>query len=686
VTVSTTTELRKVQSAGNAIDAREFRLLLRQMSQAFRDSQGGGLLERCEEISKLLFCKVFDERQPAPPPFPTPFAELLAETDEDIFNRAAHLYAAAIKSYPKTFAAGQRSLSDDRPAVVKVIRLLRQVNLSATPLDVKGVAYEEILRNTLDKTENQQYFTPRVIINFVAAFVDCKPGMIVCDPACGSGGFLVAPIAEFQRRGGHAEDLSLLGLEIDRRMAWLAQMNLLLHGAEEGIIHCIPNGGSLAFNAVTAGLLPDDGLDLILTNPPFGSDYSDRSELAHYETGRGRTSRRRGVLFVERSIRALRPGGRLAIVIEDSLLNSHSNADIRAYVFRHTDIEAVISLPDVAFMPYSTAKTSILLLRKKERPATSDTQGHVFMAEALNLGRKPNGDPLYADERDENGRPLLLSDLPTIAARWGRWLGEGRPLSPPAPPVFICSREKLMEAAKTADNRLDILFYHPARDQAERALQRSTHPVVKLASLVTERNVSLVPSRVMPDDVFRYIGLAGITAFTGEYTVSEVPGYRLKSAVRQFRGGDILFSKLRPELRKYCYVTREEDDGFVSSECYVLTPKEPPGPDQLPLCGHDEPKHTLPEYLSYILRSDLVYGQLVYQITGLGRPRVSKAAIMNLKIPVPPLHEQKRLLGIFTAARRIYLDLTKQGQLAQREAQRRLREAYDTVTGALCPG
>src|SRR5690606_34907868 len=105
--------------------------------------------------------------------------------------------------------------------------------------------------------------------------------------------------------------------------------------------------------------------NLILTNPPFGSDLTDRRALAGFRTGRGRNSRRRGVLFVERCIDLLAPDGRLVIVVDDSVLNSSSNRDLRQIIRQETVVEAVISLPDVTFMPYSTAKCSILVLRKR---------------------------------------------------------------------------------------------------------------------------------------------------------------------------------------------------------------------------------------------------------------------------------------------------------------------------------
>src|SRR5207244_3168762 len=96
--------------------------------------------------------------------------------------------------------------------------------------------------------------------------------------------------------------------------------------------------------------------------------------------------------------------------------NLPTNTDVRSMIRSRAIIDAIISLPDVTFMPYSTAKSSILFLHKK---CEGEVQGSVFMAEAENVGRKPNGDPLYADKRGENGHRVLQNDLPRIAAAYG---------------------------------------------------------------------------------------------------------------------------------------------------------------------------------------------------------------------------------------------------------------------------
>ena len=687
--------LFSLNESTDKLDIRKLRLLIRQMSQAFRDSMGGGLLERFEEISKLLYCKFYDERQAQISDNYKPrFYCKQNESYDETYERITALYQQAMMLLPEIFTNGHRSLSSDKKAIVKVVEILQDINLSDIPIDVKGTVYEDLIKNTFEKSDNQQFFTPRPVVEFMVQFVKPNVGQKICDPACGSGGFLIEAskfISQQILSRSTTNELvkylsnNVIGLEIDRRMAWIAQMNLIMHGDGQGNIHHLSDGGALVFSHHLDTLIHPNSLDLILTNPPFGSDFSDISSLPSYQLGRGKSSRRRGILFIERCIDWLKPNGCLGIIIEDSVLNGSSNKDVRHFILQNCIIEAVISLPDVTFMPYATAKTSILFLRKR---SNQGIQNSIFMAEVENVGRKPNGDPLYADQRDQNGHYLLLNDLPEVVMAWQVYKTKGeKAITHLSPKIFICPSNRLNDPK--SDMRLDVQFHHPSRMIAEETLKRSIYPTPKLAELVTLRNVTAIPEKQDPDEVWRYIGLANITAETGEYVVSEILGSQIKSTVRLFRPGDILFSKLRPELRKVVLVREDEDEGYVSSECLVFCN---PGNGLYDSIlskqvqrENSEGWQVISEYLAFILRSDIVFGQLVYQITGIGRPRVSKSAILNLKIPLPPLSIQREIVAAYRMAWGHYLECRRRSEAALREGDIALRGAYNHTSTLLCP-
>lgn len=681
-------------------DTRTLRLLVRQMSKAFRDSMGGGLLERFEEISKVLYCKLYDERQcKTNDNYTKQFYFSFDTPVNETYQRIATLYEKAVSLLPNIFTNSQRKLSSDQKAIVRIVELLHPVSLSNIPADIKGTVYEELVRNTFEKSDNQQFFTPRQVAEFMVRFTNPQLDQTLCDPACGSGGFLIEASKHIGRvlfsQGEEefsanriAQYLSnhIIGLEIDRRMAWVAQMNLIMHGDGDGNIYHLDGNGSLGFSDNLNRLVKPNALDIILTNPPFGSDLSDKTDLSKYQLGEGKTSRRRGILFIEQCIRWLKPGGRLGIIIEDSVLNGASNEDVRRFVLQHCVVEAVISLPNVTFMPYSSSKTSILFLRKKND--NREAQPHIFMATVEQIGRKQNGDPLYTGQRCKDGSRQLLSELPDVVNAWQTYTISGvQSITHLSPKIFVCPPERFTAGI---GERLDVQFHHPSRATAESTLNRSIYPTPKLAELIVVRNGMVIPSTQDPDEIWQYIGLANIVAATGEYSVSNVLGRQLKSGVRRFHPRDILFSKLRPELRKCVLVRDDEDDGYASSECLVFRTLEDAFDDPL-LKDIASKKKSLQqyqvdrEYLSFILRSDIVFGQLVYQITGSGRPRVNQSAILGLRIPLPPLPVQLEIVAAYKMAWKHHLECRTRSETALREGQEALEAAYHNANDRLCP-
>ena len=144
---------------------------------------------------------------------------------------------------------------------MRILEILQNVTLSDIPADVKGTVYEELIRNTFEKSDNQQFFTPHPVVEFMVRFINPQPDQTICDPACGSGGFLIEASKHINKvlRKRTQENLSvdsltqylsnhIIGLEIDKRMAWVAQMNLIMHSNGHGNVKHLGDGGSLAFS------------------------------------------------------------------------------------------------------------------------------------------------------------------------------------------------------------------------------------------------------------------------------------------------------------------------------------------------------------------------------------------------------------------------------------------------------
>jgi type I restriction enzyme M protein len=618
------------------LDARGLRFVVRQLSKAYRDSKGGNLLDRFEEISKIIFTKLYVEKLDDASKR-TSFNVSESESPEAVFERINSLYAEAQGLLHND---RKESLKNDYQAVLTCSKILSKYELNKVPTDVKGFIYEELIKNTFDKTENQQFFTPRTVVQFMVAISINKDIRSVLDPACGSGGFLISALPYIHK------DTQVIGLEIDPMMAWISQMNLVMNGASFANVLTLEGSGSLSHTKELENAVPNKSIDLVITNPPFGSDFSDVQELQQFVLGKGKKNRRRGVLFIERCLDWLKPGGHLCVVIDDGVLNGDGNDDVRRLISREAVIEAVISLPESAFMPYATVKSSILLLRKKK--SKKDVQGSVFMATAKNVGRKPNGDPFYSTEKDSKGEPLLINDLPKILNLWNSFKRKGQMDSDDD--AFISNISEHQESS-----RIDLPYYHPMRFAAQKALATAKYKTYRLGDLVSVRNVSAVPALQDPDEKWRFIGLADISSKTGQYSVQEMLGSQLKSSVKLFKPGDILFSKMRPELQKCCYILPGEDEGYTSAENIVLTSDA----NQLELSN--KPK-VLGEYLALILRSELGLGQILHQITGVGRPRIGIKTLLSIQIPLPPIADQTRIIAKHNEAWEKHLAMKMKGE------------------------
>ncbi|MCW8995424.1 MAG: restriction endonuclease subunit S, partial [Psychromonas sp.] len=156
---------------------------------------------------------------------------------------------------------------------------------------------------------------------------------------------------------------------------------------------------------------------------------------------------------------------------------------------------------------------------------------------------------------------------------------------------------------------------------------------------------------------------------TGEYDVTEVFGNQIKSSVGLFKKGDIVFSKLRPELRKV-FVSIDEEDAYVSSECFVFRNISQ---DILNF-----------DYLAFILRSDIVYGQIVYQISGTGRPRIGYNTILNLRIPLPPIDIQNTIVEDQKIARKTFLKHIENSNTELAKANNAIEIAKVQVMNTIC--
>ena len=614
------------------LNAGELRRLVRQLHRCLRDIEGNSnLIERFDELTKIVYLRLAGAVHPENKELVNMFNESKALSRDSLsLIRSSYTRSQEQLGFCRLSRFSQMHVCDE--ALQKMINILNTYDLSSASLDLKGLCYEEIVKNTFEKGDNQQFFTPRHIAEFMIRFFGpyIRGARRICDPACGTGGFLI----EAHRYSlAHSIELNaeLLGLEVDPRLAWITTINLNVHGVSKGKSICLEGAGSLGTKANTYF----SEIDLIFTNPPFGSDLSGDDNLFSFALGHGRASRRRGVLFIERCIDLLSPGGYMGIIIDDGVLNSPSNADARELILNNCFLHAVVSLPDTAFMPYATVKSSILFLQKKPE-SLSPNQSHrkpTFFAQANRVGRKPNGDTLMRINT-ETGKSELDTDLPSILSAWHS--------SEDIEQAFRINLPSTDDPRfRMSGFRIDLPYHHPSRHKATEALAMSPYPTTTIGELCDVRNEAVLPCKDLEDEDIYYVGLANIESMSGKCKPSLTSANSIKSSVKRFTSGDLLFSKLRPELRKICLIVDFCDEGYASAECLVLTPKK------------DIHNAMIPSLLSILLRSDLVFGQIIHQIVGIGRPRLNKASVLGIRIPIPPLSIQLKLLEEYASGNQL---------------------------------
>ena len=355
--------------------------------------QGGKLAptEAFDELSKILFVKIRDEKKPRLKGEPYDFQIKTQERPKSVANRINGLYQEAKAQAPEIFT---EDIKVDESRLFSVVNHLQGINLHKTDLDVKGLAFEQFLGSYF-KGDMGQYFTPREIVEFMVKMVRLDHEDLILDPASGSGGFLLHAMDYIRKRAsefyteGTLEyhtywhdfaEKRLFGIEVNDSIARVAKMNMILH--DDGHGNVIGNDALEHFDKLDHQHrgFQKERFDIILTNPPFGAvvKKEEKPYLDNYQLGRRKTQKTE-ILFLERCFDFLKwKTGKLAIILPDGILNNSSLQYVRDYIEQRFQILAVVSLPQIAFSHYGAGvKPSILFLRKFSEAEYSSYQASI---------------------------------------------------------------------------------------------------------------------------------------------------------------------------------------------------------------------------------------------------------------------------------------------------------------------
>ena len=303
--------------------------------------------------------------------------------------------------------------------------------IDAVPMedrDTKGDLYEYMLGKIATAGQNGQFRTPRHIIQLMVELTAPTPKDVICDPACGTGGFLVAAGEYLRARHPeilgdpklkkHFHEQAFHGFDFDNTMLRIGSMNLLLHGVENPDIRY---RDSLAEDH--AG--EEEKYTIVLANPPFAGslDYETCAKDLQQIVKTKKTE----LLFLALFLRLLKPGGRAAVIVPDGVLFGSSNAHrtLRQMLVEDQKLDAVISLPGGVFKPYAGVSTAILLFTKTNSGGTDQVWFYDVDADGMSLDDKRT-ELLPAEKLGPVPAVALSSadhaknNLPDILARWAK--------------------------------------------------------------------------------------------------------------------------------------------------------------------------------------------------------------------------------------------------------------------------
>jgi len=386
---------------------------------------GGGQLnpsEAFDELDKLIFCKIWDEKKDRKEGQPYDFQIITVDASEiknfeklgedelkksiqeeenkRLFNRVKELYEEGRKKDPEVFRDNIR-LTPEK--VRTVVEYLQDINIGETDLDAKGRAFETFM-NSFFRGNFGQFFTPREIVKFIVDVLPINHKSVVLDTSCGSGGFLLyvlnkvrqqadewypnykTDIKQSQKHFNFWHDFAeknLYGIEINEQISRAAKMNMIIH--DDGHTNVITSDGLLPPEEIQKNTenkgFKCNHFDFIITNPPFGSivRQTEKAYLKEYKLGKKeedwlavksapetiRENQSTEVLFIEQCYNFLKAGGYLAIVIPDGILTNSSLQYVRDHIEEIFRIIAVVSMPQTAFAANGAGvKSSILFLKK----------------------------------------------------------------------------------------------------------------------------------------------------------------------------------------------------------------------------------------------------------------------------------------------------------------------------------
>jgi type I restriction enzyme M protein len=607
-----------------------------------------------EEIVKILFVKFHDEQREKKSFYISDSESLEIDSGKNqssFISRIRQLFEETKQKYDSYFDS-KDSLKLSSQSLAFVVKKFQVIDFKSSKNDTNGLAFQKFLGRHA-KGGRGQFFTPDPIIDFCVEIINPKPNEKIIDPACGTGGFLFSSLRYIKENYKNVDiqnyvQNNIFGIEINARISQIAKIKFL--------IECNADPNILCDNALNdidklnlkynhqVGLSNLEGFfDVILTNPPFGTQgkITNSKLLAKYELGykwnkygkdyikscnvlNGQVPE---ILFVERCLHLLRPGGRIGIVLPNGHFENSSLEYLRIYIKDKANILGVVFLPQETFIPYGTGvKASLLFLQKKNGEEINNKQ--VFFGKITKTGYagNKNGTPIYKKNKYGNvlnnkGKKIIDEDFTEVLNDYKQFLKT----------FNINSKKSFSISSDQLNSRFDYNYHSPEnRMLIENLIKIEAVRLCEIADIVKEKS-----NRLKHNEIVEYIELSNIYTKSFEIINSTtLPTNDLPSrASYEIKTGDIITAVAGNSIgtRKHAtaYVTEEFNGAICTNGFRVLR--------NFKINSF---------YLLYYFQSDLFLKQVFMYRTGAAIPALSDYDFSNILIYLPSQNEIEKISSI----------------------------------------
>ncbi len=560
------------------------------------------------------------------------------------------------------------------PTIKEAVKVLQKYDLYTIDEDLNGRMFETFLNATIRGKELGQYFTPRKIVKFMTKLANLRVKRIsgkvevdlILDACCGSGGFLIDAMADLTEKVKSNSSLrpykeeilevirkdSILGIEANPKISRIARMNMYVHGDGGSKIYCadsldkkiqILKGTDKTIKIELEELRniilnENKRFDVVLTNPPFSMAYNrkdkgeniilkqyantDEEKNIAYKKGtqKIKSSIKSNVLFVARYYDLLKEGGRMFIILDNSVLNSYNHREYRDFIRNNFIIKAVFQLPTHTFVNQEAGGiTSILYLEK--RTSLIQEQPPVFARLVENVGHSKSGKEEGYDDFED-----ILKEYKKYEETGELYLkGRKRIGSYDNDTLFLMNSDMIKD-------RIDVFFNQPSyhrllnsltqKEKEKKCVIKQLTHFERVKGLTKKKLVEIEESGENP--IYKYIEISSIDkergfVLSGEWqegTREELPD-RAKLLIKT---NDILFSKPYRSLPKVVIIPEELNNQLASNGFWGMRPKD----------------HSEACLLWAIFRSDLIQKQFVHLASGYTQRELNDDYLKKyLLIPIP---------------------------------------------------